>query len=122
MVNQIRGISFAVALSFASFFAFAGAKDEKLVSITATIESVDCVSCVRWKGNGDAERIADRLNATVSSPAAYAGKHIKLVVWNDAPEASQQRWHLPSNVSFTASEEGLAHEHVVLRHSHLLSL
>jgi hypothetical protein len=105
MVNQILGVSFAVALSFGSIFAFAGAKDEKLVSTTATIESVDCISCVRWKGNGDAERIADRLNATVSSPAA-----------------SQQLWHLPSNVSFTASEEGLAHEHVVLRHSHLKSL
>ena len=91
-----------------------------LFSVTATLDGVVCMRCYHWNGVGDVERVADKLVATVSSPAQFAGKSINVFVWDDGRGVSQP-WQPHSQLSFLTTKDMMARERVVFPRSQLLS-
>ena len=60
----------AVTLTVSAGLALAGPNDQDqdgLISVTATIDNVECLRCFHWNGVGGAKRVADKLIATVSN-------------------------------------------------------
>ena len=98
-----------------SFAAPASADEagDLMVSMTASIQEVACIQCVSWNGVGGAPRHADKLLATVLTPAHFAGQRIQMFVWED--ESTPFYLWLPGTVlSFGAVLEEMKNRRVIL--------
>jgi hypothetical protein len=96
-----------------------GGKQSDLIAVTGTLDSIECVRCVHWKGTGGAERVGHKLIVTATTPAQFAGKQLKMLVRVDGEDTSQP-WKTGSQLSFSVPEEELLRQHVIVRRSSLL--
>jgi hypothetical protein len=111
----------AVTLTVSAGLALAGPNDQDqdgLISVTATIDNVECLRCFHWNGVGGAKRVADKLIATVSKPAEFAGKSVALYVWDEGAGISEP-WEVHSEISFPTTPGMIARERLVFPRSQL---
>jgi hypothetical protein len=124
VARSTRFASAAIAIAFgllstvASSAESSGEVQSSEISLTAKIDDVVCRQCLHWKGTGGLERVADKLTVTILTPIQFAGKSIKMFVWDDGGETSQP-WQLGSQLSFLAIEEQVDRERVILPYSYL---
>src|SRR5664279_5236984 len=108
MGTWIRYLSTAIALMTSIFTVVACAAepsseaDDPIISVTATLDSVACLQCYHWhwKGSSNTEHVADSLIATVSSPAQFAGTHLKMFVYDNNVDVAQS-WQVGTHLSFS---------------------